>query len=66
MAEAKYIAAPEAAITTSSIVPAMTEKFGYKNRLEVPRLEKIVAQHGRRRGDARTRRRSRRPPPKWS
>src|ERR1051326_2087491 len=24
------------------IVKAMTEKFGYKNRLEVPRLEKIV------------------------
>src|SRR5947209_18429145 len=24
------------------IVPAMIERFGYKNRLEVPRLEKIV------------------------
>jgi large subunit ribosomal protein L5 len=28
------------------IVPAMTEKFGYKNRLEVPRLEKIVLNMG--------------------
>src|SRR3954470_8937409 len=28
------------------IVPAMIEKFGYKNRLEVPRLEKIVLNMG--------------------
>jgi large subunit ribosomal protein L5 len=28
------------------IVKAMTEKFGYKNRLEVPRLEKIVLNMG--------------------
>ena len=28
------------------IVPAMTEKFGYKNRLEVPRLEKVVVNMG--------------------
>jgi large subunit ribosomal protein L5 len=28
------------------IVKAMTEKFGYKNRLEVPRLEKIVINMG--------------------
>ena len=28
------------------IVPAMTEKFGYKNRIEVPRLEKIVINMG--------------------
>src|SRR4028119_1710011 len=28
------------------IAPAMTEKFGYKNRLEVPRLEKIVINMG--------------------
>jgi large subunit ribosomal protein L5 len=28
------------------IVPAMIEKFGYKNRLEVPRLEKIVVNMG--------------------
>ena len=58
----KYTAAPAARRMTRRIVKAMTEKFGYKNRLEVPRLEKIIAQHGRRRGDARTRRRSRRPP----
>ena len=29
-----------------SIVQAMTEKFGYKNRLEVPRLEKITLNMG--------------------
>src|SRR5687767_16039911 len=28
------------------IVKAMTEKFGYKNRLEVPRLEKITLNMG--------------------
>ena len=28
------------------IVPAMIEKFGYKNRMEVPRLEKIVLNMG--------------------
>ena len=28
------------------IVAAMTEKFGYKNRMEVPRLEKIVINMG--------------------
>jgi large subunit ribosomal protein L5 len=28
------------------IVPAMTQKFGYKNRLSVPRLEKIVISMG--------------------
>src|SRR3954449_8845609 len=28
------------------IVAAMTEKFGYKNRLEVPKLEKIVINMG--------------------
>ena len=28
------------------IVPAMIEKFGYKNRLEVPRLDKIVINMG--------------------
>ena len=28
------------------IVPAMIERFGYKNRLEVPRLEKIVINMG--------------------
>jgi large subunit ribosomal protein L5 len=28
------------------IVPAMTERFGYKNRMEVPRLDKIVVNMG--------------------
>ncbi len=28
------------------IVPAMMQKFGYKNRMEVPRLEKIVVNVG--------------------
>src|SRR3954447_5495800 len=28
------------------IVPAMTERFGYKNRMEVPRVEKIVINMG--------------------
>ena len=28
------------------IVKAMTEKFGYKNRLEVPRLDKIDVNMG--------------------
>src|SRR6476469_5038232 len=28
------------------IVPAMTERFGYKNRMEVPRLDKIVINMG--------------------
>jgi large subunit ribosomal protein L5 len=30
----------------TEIVPAMTEKFGYKNRLEVPKLEKITLNMG--------------------
>src|SRR3954451_19864127 len=28
------------------IVPSMVEKFGYKNKLEVPKLEKIVINMG--------------------
>ena len=28
------------------IVPAMIERFGYKNKLEVPRLDKIVINMG--------------------
>ncbi len=28
------------------IVPALTEEFGYKNRMEVPRLKKIVISQG--------------------
>ena len=42
------------------IVKVMTEKFGYKNRLEVPRLEKIVINMGVA-TRPRTRRRSRPP-----
>jgi large subunit ribosomal protein L5 len=30
----------------ATIVPAMIERFGYKNRMEVPRLEKIVINMG--------------------
>ena len=32
---------------TDEVVPAMMQKFGYRNRLEVPRLEKIVINMGR-------------------
>ena len=45
MAEAKYIPRLSADYD-ERIVPAMTEKFGYKNRLEVPRLEKIMLNMG--------------------
>ena len=34
------------ALYEDRIVPAMTERFGYKNRMEVPRLEKIVINMG--------------------
>jgi large subunit ribosomal protein L5 len=34
------------ALYDEQIVKAMTERFGYKNRLEVPRLEKIVINMG--------------------
>ncbi|MDT0574759.1 50S ribosomal protein L5 [Croceicoccus sp. F390] len=34
------------AMYDSEIVPAMTEKFGYKNRLEVPRLLKVTLNMG--------------------
>jgi large subunit ribosomal protein L5 len=34
------------AIYEDTIVPAMIERFGYKNRLEVPRLDKIVINMG--------------------
>ncbi|HZC38919.1 MAG TPA: 50S ribosomal protein L5 [Sphingomicrobium sp.] len=33
-------------IYDETIVPAMIERFGYKNKLEVPRLEKIVINMG--------------------
>jgi large subunit ribosomal protein L5 len=45
MAEAKYVARMRADYD-SRIVPAMIEKFGYKNRMEVPRLDKIVINMG--------------------
>ena len=28
------------------VVPALTKKFGYKNPMEVPRLEKIIISSG--------------------
>ena len=45
MAEAKYTPRLRADYD-ERIVPAMTEKFGYKNRLQVPRLDKIVINMG--------------------
>ena len=45
MAEAKYVARMRADYD-SRIVPAMIEKFGYKNRMELPRLDKIVINMG--------------------
>jgi large subunit ribosomal protein L5 len=45
MAEAKYVARLRAEYN-EKIVPAMIEKFGYKNRMEVPRLDKIVLNMG--------------------
>ena len=45
MADAKYVARLRADFD-ERIVPAMIEKFGYKNRLEVPKLEKIVLNMG--------------------
>ncbi len=45
MAEAKYIARLKRDYD-ERIVPAMIEKFGYKNRMEVPRLEKVVLNMG--------------------
>jgi len=45
MADAKYVARLRRDYD-ERIVPAMIEKFGYKNRLEVPKLEKIVLNMG--------------------
>src|SRR6476660_6182622 len=45
MAEAKYVARLRKDYD-ARIVAAMTEKFGYKNRMEVPRLDKIVINMG--------------------
>src|SRR3954468_16155426 len=45
MAEAKYVARMRAEYD-ERVVPAMIEKFGYKNRMQVPRLDKIVINMG--------------------
>src|SRR4028119_2503088 len=45
MAESNYVARLKRDYD-ERIVAAMTEKFGYKNRLEVPRLDKIVLNMG--------------------
>ena len=45
MADAKYVSRLRTEYD-ERIVPAMTEKFGYRNRMEVPRLEKIVITMG--------------------
>ena len=45
MAEAKYTPRLRADYD-ERIVPAMIEKFGYKNRMEIPRLDKIVINMG--------------------
>jgi large subunit ribosomal protein L5 len=45
MADAKYKARLRADYETR-VVPAMIEKFGYKNRMEVPRLTKVVLNMG--------------------
>jgi len=45
MAEAKYTARLRRDYD-ERIVPAMIEQFGYKNRMEVPRLDKIVLNMG--------------------
>jgi large subunit ribosomal protein L5 len=45
MADEKYIPRSKAQYD-ATIVKAMTEKFGYKNHMEVPRVEKIVLNMG--------------------
>ena len=45
MADVKYVARLRRDYD-DRIVPAMIEKFGYKNRLEVPKLDKIVINMG--------------------
>jgi large subunit ribosomal protein L5 len=45
MADAKYVARLRKEYD-EKIVPAMVEKFGYKNRMEVPRLTKVVLNMG--------------------
>jgi large subunit ribosomal protein L5 len=45
MADAKYKARMQG-IYDDKVIAAMTEKFGYKNRMQVPRLDKIVINMG--------------------
>ncbi len=45
MADEKYIPRSRK-LYDETIVKAMTEKFGYKNHMEVPRIEKIVLNMG--------------------
>ncbi|CAN5414835.1 50S ribosomal protein L5 [soil metagenome] len=45
MADEKYIPRSKAQYD-ASIVKAMTEKFGYKNHMEVPKIDKIVLNMG--------------------
>jgi large subunit ribosomal protein L5 len=45
MADAKYVARMRREYD-EKIVDAMIEKFGYRNRMEVPRLEKVVINMG--------------------
>ena len=45
MADAKYVARLRKEYD-EKIVPAMIEKFGYKNRMEIPRLTKVVLNMG--------------------
>ena len=45
MADAKYVARLRKEYD-EKIAPAMVEKFGYKNRMEVPRLTKVVLNMG--------------------
>ena len=45
MADAKYVARMRKKYD-EEIVKAMTEKFGYKNRMEVPKIEKVVLNMG--------------------
>jgi len=46
MADAKAYTPRMKKLYEDSIIKAMTEKFGYKNVMQVPRLEKIVLNMG--------------------
>jgi large subunit ribosomal protein L5 len=45
MADAKYKARMQG-IYETKVVPGMTEKFGYKNAMQVPKIEKIIINMG--------------------